>query len=198
MNKFTGGGKHSRREFVGGRPKSDINNYAPKKRFDKRDDRGSNERFNPKDRAPRPVELFQTTCTTCGKPCEVPFRPDGSKPVLCRDCFANKTKDGNPRPSNERSFPQARPAYRQEASVAKEKVDLAPLMNQIAKLDKSVSEILVLLKTLTERQSTAPAEAIKAPKKVTKKTADKNVVAKKAVTKKTAKKAEKKVATKKK
>ena len=39
-------------------------------------------------------ELFKTTCTTCGKPCEVPFRPDGIKPVLCRDCFATKNAAG--------------------------------------------------------------------------------------------------------
>ncbi len=32
-------------------------------------------------------EMFQATCTECGKSCEVPFKPSGGKPVLCRDCF---------------------------------------------------------------------------------------------------------------
>ena len=32
-------------------------------------------------------EMFKATCANCGKSCEVPFKPNGSKPVLCRDCF---------------------------------------------------------------------------------------------------------------
>lgn len=31
--------------------------------------------------------LHKTICSKCGKECEVPFRPTGSKPVFCRDCF---------------------------------------------------------------------------------------------------------------
>ncbi|HTM68280.1 MAG TPA: CxxC-x17-CxxC domain-containing protein [Candidatus Binatia bacterium] len=36
--------------------------------------------------------LFKTTCAECGEQCEVPFRPNGSKPVLCHRCF--KKEDG--------------------------------------------------------------------------------------------------------
>ncbi|MCK6481340.1 MAG: zinc-ribbon domain containing protein [Planctomycetes bacterium] len=44
-------------------------------------------------RRPRPKgESFQTTCATCGKPTEVPFRPDPSRPVYCRDCFVARGK----------------------------------------------------------------------------------------------------------
>lgn len=32
-------------------------------------------------------ELHDATCASCGKPCRVPFRPTGSKPVLCGNCF---------------------------------------------------------------------------------------------------------------
>lgn len=32
-------------------------------------------------------EMFKAVCSNCGKDCEVPFRPTGSKPVLCSDCF---------------------------------------------------------------------------------------------------------------
>lgn len=38
------------------------------------------------DRQDRP-QMHQAVCSNCGKSCEVPFRPTGSKPVLCRDCF---------------------------------------------------------------------------------------------------------------
>ena len=31
--------------------------------------------------------MFATTCAQCGQPTEVPFKPTGTRPVLCRDCF---------------------------------------------------------------------------------------------------------------
>lgn len=37
-----------------------------------------------------PTEFFQATCNECHKKCEVPFRPNGKKPVYCRDCFKGK------------------------------------------------------------------------------------------------------------
>lgn len=37
-----------------------------------------------------PSEMHQAICSDCGKSCEVPFKPTGSKPVYCRDCFAKK------------------------------------------------------------------------------------------------------------
>jgi CxxC-x17-CxxC domain-containing protein len=47
-------------------------------------------------RAPR--EEFDVTCAECGKATTVPFKPSGTRPVLCRDCFAKN------RPSGPRSF----------------------------------------------------------------------------------------------
>lgn len=32
-------------------------------------------------------EMFKATCASCGKECEVPFKPNGSRPVYCSDCF---------------------------------------------------------------------------------------------------------------
>ena len=34
-----------------------------------------------------PVELNKATCDRCKVETEVPFKPDGSKPVYCRECF---------------------------------------------------------------------------------------------------------------
>ncbi|MES2623626.1 MAG: CxxC-x17-CxxC domain-containing protein [Patescibacteria group bacterium] len=36
--------------------------------------------------------IFKTVCDVCHKPCEVPFKPNGKKPVLCDACFA-QTRD---------------------------------------------------------------------------------------------------------
>ena len=32
-------------------------------------------------------EYFTATCSSCGNEARVPFRPSGSKPVYCSDCF---------------------------------------------------------------------------------------------------------------
>jgi CxxC-x17-CxxC domain-containing protein len=33
--------------------------------------------------------MHRATCSDCGKSCEVPFKPTGSKPVYCSECFGN-------------------------------------------------------------------------------------------------------------
>lgn len=40
--------------------------------------------------AGQPKQLFDTTCVVCGAATRVPFRPVESRPVYCRDCFANR------------------------------------------------------------------------------------------------------------
>lgn len=36
-------------------------------------------------------EMHKATCSECGNPCEVPFRPTNGKPVYCNDCFKGKS-----------------------------------------------------------------------------------------------------------
>lgn len=38
----------------------------------------------------RPGEAHKTTCDGCHAPCEVPFVPNGKKPVYCRNCYKGK------------------------------------------------------------------------------------------------------------
>ncbi len=40
------------------------------------------------DRNRPPREYTKTTCTACGKECEVPFKPTEGKPVYCKECYA--------------------------------------------------------------------------------------------------------------
>lgn len=35
-------------------------------------------------------EMFAATCSSCGREAQVPFRPTGSKPVYCSDCFSSQ------------------------------------------------------------------------------------------------------------
>ncbi len=37
------------------------------------------------DRGPR--EMHTVTCADCGEECQVPFKPDGSRPVYCQECY---------------------------------------------------------------------------------------------------------------
>lgn len=45
-------------------------------------------------------EMFKTTCSKCGKDCEVPFRPTGERPVYCNDCFRTIRSSDSPRFDN--------------------------------------------------------------------------------------------------
>jgi CxxC-x17-CxxC domain-containing protein len=44
------------------------------------------------DRGPR--QMFPATCASCGQQTEVPFKPSGSRPVYCRDCFQAQRSAG--------------------------------------------------------------------------------------------------------
>ncbi|HEX2949625.1 MAG TPA: zinc-ribbon domain containing protein [Armatimonadota bacterium] len=43
-------------------------------------------------RSSGPREMFTTTCSACGKSCQVPFQPSGEKPVYCSDCFQGQQR----------------------------------------------------------------------------------------------------------
>ncbi len=68
-------------------------------------------RGGPKRDFSRPSEMHQATCSDCGKMCEVPFRPNGKKPVFCKECFANHREDA-PERSFSRSDSASRPPFR--------------------------------------------------------------------------------------
>ncbi|MDH5363405.1 MAG: DNA-directed RNA polymerase [Aigarchaeota archaeon] len=34
--------------------------------------------------------MHKAVCADCGEECEVPFKPDGTRPVYCRECFAKR------------------------------------------------------------------------------------------------------------
>lgn len=52
------------------------------------------------ERAPR--EEHEATCAECGQQTTVPFKPTGSRPVLCRDCFRNSRPPGRDGPRGPR------------------------------------------------------------------------------------------------
>jgi CxxC-x17-CxxC domain-containing protein len=38
--------------------------------------------------------MHTATCSGCGKDCQVPFKPNGKKPVFCSACYVREEKGG--------------------------------------------------------------------------------------------------------
>jgi len=77
-------------------------------------------------------QMFKAICSNCGKECEVPFKPTGSKPVYCRDCFrtmrgsdSRSTYDRGSRKPNfdNGSRGSAYPQYREQFDALNAKLD---------------------------------------------------------------------------
>lgn len=146
------------------------------------DDRGGKPGFQKKSWESKDKQMYKATCSECGKPCEVPFRPDGSKPVYCVDCF-NKKRDATDtrgaRPSfNDRFAPRsdARPAFKPSGDG-----------KQLAEISQKLDRLIAAMEKMTTPSMSAkvaPAatpktEKVAAHKAVAKKVAKKKVVAKK-------------------
>jgi len=64
-----------------------------------RSDRGDRDSGRSYDRKPRHFDrgdkqMHKATCDECGNKCEVPFKPTGSKPIFCSDCFSGQDHGG--------------------------------------------------------------------------------------------------------
>ena len=98
-----------------------------------------------------PSESYKATCSKCHAACEVPFRPNGKKPVFCRNCFVRD----DARPTNtfeKRSFgPERSFAPRPTAPVEDPR---------IAALQKELAIVHGKLDTLIENLESAAYSSI--------------------------------------
>jgi CxxC-x17-CxxC domain-containing protein len=37
-------------------------------------------------------KMYKAVCSDCNQECEVPFKPDGERPVYCRECYKKHRK----------------------------------------------------------------------------------------------------------
>lgn len=51
--------------------------------------------------------MHKAVCSECGKSCEVPFAPNGNKPVYCNECFGKKK-------GNSEKWSDSKPEFRSE------------------------------------------------------------------------------------
>ena len=132
-------------------------------------------------------EMFRATCANCGKECEVPFRPTGNKPVLCRDCFKNNRGTDSyrseqrvsDRPRFDNDSNQNRPNYQaqfDEINIKLDKIlsllipnqtDSTPLESKIS--DETLNEIADEIQESNEKSSTKKEKKAKTKKSSAKK-----------------------------
>ncbi len=162
--------------------KNDRNDRFKKPSFN----RGNDRRDMRDDGAPK--QLFQAECSNCHAGCEVPFRPDGVKPVFCRNCFSKgmgrepgardtrpPRREFSPRPS------YGAPARESFAPRAQSAAPAAP-DRRIDGLARSISAIEQKLDRLTALVESTRTAAPKAAK-ITSAAKPAKAPAKKAVTK---------------
>lgn len=126
-----------------------FNDRAPRRNFR---DRGSFGGGRPHEERP----AFEAICAECGSQCLVPFRPTGSKPVLCKRCF-EKGNGGDKRPSfgDKRSFrddrraehPQTRTFYADAP-----KPQSASNSEQLARIESKLDLIMKRLDALENKE----------------------------------------------
>lgn len=108
-------------------------------------------------RGGRDIEMHSAVCASCGKTCEVPFRPNGKKPIYCKECFAenggpsladrNDRRDrGFQSDRRERFAPEQRNSFVVGAhSAPKQDAGLAEVKRQIEALSAKVDKIMAIL-----------------------------------------------------
>lgn len=92
-------------------------------------------------------QLHDAVCAECGTECQVPFKPNGKKPVLCGNCFK---KDGGPRESRDRK-PWERGNDR--PSYGDRRPERAPREDQVLAQLKAINQKLdALIDALSEAE----------------------------------------------
>ncbi len=132
----------------------------------------------------RPTEMHQAVCSKCGRTCEVPFRPNGKKPVYCKECFEGTTRDTPPQNFERRDFhapSQPRPQYNEERTfqpVRDTRID--DLKRQMDAMQSKLDRVLHMLESAARpAASAALPEAASAPEATKKPAAPKKPAAKK-------------------
>ncbi|HYE23109.1 MAG TPA: CxxC-x17-CxxC domain-containing protein [Candidatus Paceibacterota bacterium] len=119
-------------------------------------------------------ELYDAECANCHKRCQVPFRPNGKKPVHCADCFVKDEKRAPSRyGSDDRKF-SPRPTHSTPAPAIDGQVQ--DLSKQIKVMNETLERLAVAVESLNrstefsaEVRKHLPVEAAEAPvKKATK------------------------------
>ena len=135
---------------------------------------GGGNRFGASRPGDRDKEMFQATCSDCGKSCEVPFRPVEGRPVFCRDCFAKnapgaverppREEGGFKRPFNKFEDRRERPPFRPESSPSP-RIDGTQMIALTKQLELLNIKLDRLIQTIEVERAFAEPKAAKKPAK---------------------------------
>ena len=101
-------------------------------------------------------ELFSAVCSTCGKSCEVPFKPNGEKPVYCSACFGKNRDDNasferggdrnegfrNNNRTESTPYQKSERSYQAPVATANVERELTEVKQQLAKIELQLNRIL--------------------------------------------------------
>lgn len=152
-------------------------NTGFKKSFAGRGASGPGRFSRPNSDAPR--EMHQAQCSNCKELCEVPFKPNGTKPVFCKNCFKrDEDRDSrdsrSPRDSYQKREYSAPRAFVPPSQSNDHRID--DLKRQMMTLDSKLDRVVQMLES--SRKISAPE--VVAETKTTKAKAVKKAVSKKA------------------
>ncbi|MGB4076148.1 MAG: CxxC-x17-CxxC domain-containing protein [Minisyncoccia bacterium] len=114
--------------------------------------------------------MHKAECSKCGDVCEVPFRPNGKKPVFCSNCFV---KDETSGPRERREF-SPRPSYERPSPPPRDDRALHELKTELESINEKLGRIVRAMEISRAVQSAV------APEKSTKKVSSKKRSGKKA------------------
>ena len=83
MKQFRKTSKFGKRDFNRG----DTRDRSTEKSYGRHEGRSDRSDGSSEKRGFGRPEMCEAICANCGKPCTVPFRPTGTKPVYCQTCF---------------------------------------------------------------------------------------------------------------
>ncbi len=118
-----------------------------------------------------PKEMFSATCANCGKECQVPFRPNGEKPVYCNDCFRSHKEEGSsdfPRrdsrgPSDHFQKRDFKPAF--QTRTTHDNPGVSDLKRQIEAINVKLDKIMQAIGVTPAASSSQPKPVEKSEKK---------------------------------
>lgn len=114
-----------------------------------------------------PKAMYPATCNKCGRDCQVPFRPNGRKPVLCSDCFRDANATYTQR-TDDRFTQRQNPSFRSSPKESNKDNNYPAYKEQFEALNSKLDKILSILtpnEQIIPSKKTSP-NANKNPKKV--------------------------------
>jgi CxxC-x17-CxxC domain-containing protein len=91
-------------------------------------------------------EMHKTNCSKCRTQCEVPFKPNGKKPVFCSNCYVrDEAQQSGGGSFEKRSYGPERSFSRESAAPSADTIRIAAIQKELnvvhAKLDTLIANL---------------------------------------------------------